>query len=124
MSRDGGMCFATDADDLIQHGHLWQPWLIRKRRPDIGPRVVPTGGLPGARSFGALRGLLLLRRFERGVDRLQGDPGKRLGQLPQGSQFDRVKIGVTAPRVKTATTSSFAACSIALRTALASSWSL
>src|SRR4051812_9243914 len=40
------------ADDLVQHGHLWQPWFIRKRCLDIGPRVAPTDSLQSARSSG------------------------------------------------------------------------
>ena len=47
----------------------------------------------GARGLGVLRGLLLLRCFERGVDGRQVNPGKLLRQLPQLCQIDRIYVG-------------------------------
>ena len=82
-----------DTDDLVQHIHHRQPRLIGEWRPDIRPRVPPEGGLAGLRGLGVLRGLLLLRRFERVVDCPQAYPRKLLRQLPQFRQLDRIEVG-------------------------------
>ena len=79
--------------DLVQHIHLRQPRLIGEWRPDLRPRVLPVGGLAGTRGLGFLRGLLLLRCFERGVDGREVNLGKLLRQLPQLCQIDRVEVG-------------------------------
>ena len=46
-----------------------------------------------ARSLALLRGVLLLRRFQRVIDHAQADTGELLRQLAQFRQLDRVEVG-------------------------------